>query len=330
MDTNFAKAVLALILLVILGQLYGCSEPENRDPVAKFSYSTPTYINEDILFNSSPSSDPDGRIARVQWKFDDGSASSDASVVKRIGRLGNFAVSLTVTDDDGASATARAVIPVSERACNSNSSCWRALPKIWAKVAGIKWVNIAMAPSFKNLDPGWTSISNNTAIRAMSEWHWNSCAKIGFSYDLNLRSVGRARDGYNAVYAAPIDEFGGILAQTYTWHSGEYVTEVDVTVDSGEPWGINGESNKFDLQSVLTHEFGHVWGLDDLTDPSCMTETMFWSTDLGATFRRTMSCGDKRGVQTIYGYECRNLMDPSDILAGAEPPCPMNIVSGEE
>jgi hypothetical protein len=329
-STIISKRTTILVLPLFALLLNGCLEPENKAPVAKFSYTSPAYVNEDILFDASASKDPDGRIAKVLWKFGDGSMSGNISVAKNTGRLGNLSVSLTVTDNDGASATANANVLVGERACSGNSNCWKALPRLWAKVAGIKWVNMAIATSFRNIDPGWYAMTDNSATRAMGEWHWSSCAKIGFGYQLDLKNINLGRDGSNGIVAGPIDDFGGILGQTYSWYSGDYVTEVDVIIDSAEPWGSAGESNKFDLQSVLTHEFGHLWRLDDLKDASCTQETMFWSSDLGATFRRTLSCGDKKGVQTIYGYECKNALAIAREIAGVEPARPLVVVSSEE
>lgn len=58
-------------------------------------------------FNGGASNDPDGDIVRYAWQFGDGSTSdeTDDSTSHVYAQSGNYTVRLTVTDDDGATAT---------------------------------------------------------------------------------------------------------------------------------------------------------------------------------------------------------------------------------
>lgn len=83
-------------------------EPENEPPVAEFNYSpSDPNSNETIYFNASESTDPDGgEIVRYKWDFGDGSSASGQKVthVYDLQSLPykSFVVTLTVTDDKGA------------------------------------------------------------------------------------------------------------------------------------------------------------------------------------------------------------------------------------
>ena len=78
---------------------------KNRPPVADFQSSATEVDTGDPVQFTSTSSDPDGQIKSSQWDFD-GNGSTDATgsqVSHAFGNDGTHSVTLTVTDDDGAS-----------------------------------------------------------------------------------------------------------------------------------------------------------------------------------------------------------------------------------
>lgn len=81
----------------------------NKPPVAAFRFSPEApKMGDQVCFNASESSDPDGKIARYQWDFDGDGTFDETTTEPRICRAfefaGNFNVTLRVTDDDGATA----------------------------------------------------------------------------------------------------------------------------------------------------------------------------------------------------------------------------------
>lgn len=60
---------------------------------------------QSIMFSSAGSNDPDGSIASYSWSFGDGSSSMQANPSHTYASAGNYTVTLTVTDNQGASAT---------------------------------------------------------------------------------------------------------------------------------------------------------------------------------------------------------------------------------
>jgi PKD repeat protein len=81
----------------------------NKPPVAAFRFVPETpKINERVCFDARESRDPDGKIVQYAWDFD-GDGTFDESVTEpQICRVfesvGNFNVTLRVTDEDGATA----------------------------------------------------------------------------------------------------------------------------------------------------------------------------------------------------------------------------------
>jgi hypothetical protein len=75
----------------------------NQDPAARWTFTTDRLT---ASFNSSTSSDPDGSIASRSWSFGDGSATSSAvSPSHTYAAPGTYEVTLTVTDNQGATDT---------------------------------------------------------------------------------------------------------------------------------------------------------------------------------------------------------------------------------
>jgi PKD repeat protein len=78
----------------------------NRSPVASFTEDATTVAeNEAIHFDASGSYDPDGTIVSYVWDFGDGTTSTEVTTDHGYIETGTYTVTLTVTDDDGASSS---------------------------------------------------------------------------------------------------------------------------------------------------------------------------------------------------------------------------------
>ncbi len=85
---------------------------QNRAPTAAFAYgpTSPTVL-DDISF-ADTSTDPDGTIESWLWDFGDGATSTLPNPAHRYATNGPKTVTLTVTDNDGASATISKTVSV--------------------------------------------------------------------------------------------------------------------------------------------------------------------------------------------------------------------------
>jgi PKD repeat protein len=89
---------------------------KNRPPVADFTESAHTVsTGENIAFDASGSYDPDGTIVDYSWDFGDGTEGSGVSVQHAYSQVGTYTVTLTVTDNDGATDTAEATKTILNR-----------------------------------------------------------------------------------------------------------------------------------------------------------------------------------------------------------------------
>ena len=135
---------------------------------------------------------------------------------------------------------------------------------------------------------------------------WNSADQDKDFNRLGSTGVSRARyDGTNLVAWGRVS--GGAIAVTYVWYyvaSGQ-LAEADVIMNKRLAWSWNPAAaecalvHSYDAQNILTHELGHVAGLDDLYDPADRDLTMYGYGALGETKKNTLGEGDKLGANAV-------------------------------
>jgi hypothetical protein len=102
---------------------------------------------------------------------------------------------------------------------------------------------------------------------------------------------------------------GSAIAVTYTWQWSDGLVESDTVFSSTLAWAIIPDTDptaggcyqnwpRYDVADIATHEFGHIYGLDDLrTD---RFETMYGVGYTGETLKRSLADGDTTGLDSIY------------------------------
>ncbi|KAF5417392.1 MAG: hypothetical protein C5S38_01790 [Candidatus Methanophagaceae archaeon] len=98
--------------------VWNVTSKENQPPVANFTYLPANPVMaQSITFNASNSTDPDGNITNYEWGFGDSgntTNTTEQNIIHTYASAGTFTVTLTVTDDDGATNATSRAITVSE------------------------------------------------------------------------------------------------------------------------------------------------------------------------------------------------------------------------
>ncbi len=96
-------------------------------PTAAFSHNPSTMlVNQEVMFDASPSSDMDGTIQSCIWDFGDSQEGTGTIVNHTYTNTGNYTVTLTVTDNDGLSDIETQTI----RICAEPSASFECSPQI--------------------------------------------------------------------------------------------------------------------------------------------------------------------------------------------------------
>jgi len=117
-----------------------------------------------------------------------------------------------------------------------------------------------------------------------------------------------APDGANEIGLATIGDRPGTIALTVLWgvFSGppndRELTEFDMFFDQTHYRFGNSStrSGVVDFEATATHEAGHVMGLDDIYDFECADVTMFATSAIDETKKRTLESADVDGVTDLY------------------------------
>lgn len=108
------RSTIAGILGILMVAAAACTPPpDNEGPFATFvpdvSFGPPALT---VNFDASSSGDPDGTVVQYSWDFGDFTTGAEETVSRTFTTGGQFTVTLTVADDDGATASSTTVISV--------------------------------------------------------------------------------------------------------------------------------------------------------------------------------------------------------------------------
>jgi hypothetical protein len=174
-------------------------------------------------------------------------------------------------------------------------------------------------------EPAEVSKSASRALRsAMSTWE----DALGTKKLLRLANLNPKQrrstptepvaDGVSSIGWASLGTVGTgepMLAQLVVQVVDGFVVEADLYLNADEPWQVNrsiregdpnaaGDPAAYDLQSLLTHQLGHVLGLadvelDDALDGNEADSTMYRSLGKGDVYAQTLTPGDLAGLAQV-------------------------------
>jgi hypothetical protein len=147
----------------------------------------------------------------------------------------------------------------------------------------------------------------NNITAAANTWDDETNFQVFLYNDTTDRAAGK-NDGYNVVSWGNYSQ-ANVIAVTFIWCTYTRVgwrvraamVETDTLLDVDFDWSLSGEAGKMDVQNIMTHEFGHWCGLDDLYRDRDYWLTMYGYASYGETWKQTLGLGDIRGLQKVYG-----------------------------
>lgn len=140
--------------------------------------------------------------------------------------------------------------------------------------------------SISNAFSKWNSIGLGTLAIRSSYVHYI----ITFPLDNDKNEITKIGVGTNEYLAETED------TSIYGWLGKTYLTETDININISHPLSNSGSPYCYDLQSIMTHETGHVLGLWESSNYNAIMYGFF---DLGE-IKRNLNQDDINGIYTIY------------------------------
>lgn len=208
--------------------------PQNKPPVANINGPYTGIAQSPINFSSNGSSDADGNIASYLWNFGDNTQSTDANPVHTYSTSGTYQVSLTVTDNLGASTTVVTQVTVSN---NGSQQIQEKEPNnSFATANGAIVSGLPLYANFSaddNLDYFYLNVTEPCDINIVV----NNYSGVGLNWLLYKES-----DTNNYV-AYPSTSSEGSISGSYKAQAGKYYLLVYKT---------NGQSSNYTLTATFS------------------------------------------------------------------------------
>lgn len=137
--------------------------------------------------------------------------------------------------------------------------------------------------------------------QSFQKWTVPSCTGIQFRFSGTTTNKWDSRDQQNVMIwnpQIPDSNFPTALALTIPLYNNQGVYfDADIIYNGGYSWSPNPSANQFDMFGTVTHEVGHLIGLDHT---NVQNATMFPTASPGLCPCRTLKQDDINGVCSLY------------------------------
>ena len=179
-------------LLYTLGFGGGTPPPVNQPPTASFTFNVTDLM---VSFNAGASSDPDGSIVSYAWNFGDGTNGSGVTTSRTYAAAGTYNVTLTVTDNEGATGTLTQSVTVTAPVAPGDDIMLSAAAY---KVRGVKYADLSWSGAgTSNVDiyrDGSRIATVPAGINGSGSWTHNTDERGGGSHTYQVRESEGSRE----------------------------------------------------------------------------------------------------------------------------------------
>ena len=161
---------------------------------------------------------------------------------------------------------------------------------------GARW---AAFPVGYQVNPANSGVAADAALfavrRAFDRWQDDRGSNVEFLYGGTSQRVDDLYDGVNVVSWVHTDQRWVAEAAWLVHPASGTIAGFDIRINRATPWAVDGVPGRFDIETVVAHEVGHVIGL---SHSPASNELMYWAVYPG--FVNQLGAGDRAGARALY------------------------------